>query len=115
MNRIRLATVDECEVIKAKADLDQSCNVFALDTGKGTGYAVRRVATEIDPLIAAPDWDLRLRVLFYRDLETACWAQGATSYYFNVHADDKEWLDTFEKWGAVRTSTAPEYRYKKSL
>ena len=115
MNRIRLATQDECEVIKNGADLDQTCTVFALDTAKGTGFAVRRLATEIDPLISPEGWDLRARVLFFRDLETAIWAQGIPAYYFNVHADEQDWINTVEKWGAQRTSTAPEFRYKKVL
>jgi hypothetical protein len=115
MNRIRLATPEECEGIKAKADLDETCTVFALDSGKGTAFGVRRIATEIDPIIVPDEWDTRLRVIFWRDLETATWAQGAASYYFNVHCDDKEWMDNLIKWGAEKTSTAPEFRFKKLL
>jgi hypothetical protein len=124
MNRVRLATQDECEAIKATADLDPTCTVFALDTPKGTGFAVRRIATELDPVIAAPDWDMRARTLFFRDLETVVWSQGAPSYYFNVHAplpdspeatENQNWINFLVKWGAQRTSTAPEFRFKKNL
>ena len=49
MNRIRLATAGEVESIKDKSDLDQGDLVFALDTHRGTGLAVRRVCTDAAP------------------------------------------------------------------
>lgn len=115
MNRIRLATPEEVETIKDQCDLDSTCVVLALDTQKGTGFGVQRVATEIDPIIIPNDWDNRLRVMLWRDLETVVWAQGAKSYYFNIHETDTEWIKVMKNWGAEQVSTAPEFRFKKAL
>jgi len=115
MNRVRLATAEEVESIKDKSDLDQGDVVFALDTQKGTGLAVRRLCTEIDPLFPAPDWDLKLRAMFIRDLETSLWSNGGTHYYFNIDADDKDWKHNVETWGASQVSPKPVLRFKKVL
>jgi hypothetical protein len=115
MNRPRLATQEEIEAFSHVADLDATCVVYAMDTRKGTGFAVRRIAVEIDPLIPGPDWDIKLKSLFYRDLENILWGQSVPAYYFNVHTEEEEWNKVVETWGATRTSTAPEFRYKKVL
>jgi len=115
MNRIRLATPEEVESIKDKCDLDATCVVLALDTQRGTAFGVQRVATEIDPIIVPDNWDNRARVIFWRDLETVVWSQGAKSYYFNVHEADKSWIEVMKNWGAEQVSTAPEFRFKKVL
>ena len=115
MNRIRLATTEEVESIKDKSDLDTGDIVFALDTHKGTGLAVRRVCTEIDPMFPAPDWDTRMRAMFTRDLESVLWAQGGTHYYFNIDAEDKDWQLVAETWGASKVSPVPMIRYKRTL
>jgi hypothetical protein len=115
MNRIRLATPDECEAIKDKSDLDATCTVFALDMQRGVGTAVRRIETVLDPMISPPEWGLRERQVFKRDLETVMTAQGATSYYFMIPVDEPEWQTVVEKWGAQRVSTAPVFKYKMNL
>ncbi len=115
MKRIRLATAEEIESIKDKSDLDVGCNVFALDIGKGTGFAIRRVCTEINPMISPESWDLRPRLMFIRDLETVMAAQGATHYYFNVAAEDVEWQENVKHWGAEQVSESLELRFKKIL
>jgi len=115
MNRIRLATEEEVNSIRDKSDLDEGCVVFALDTHRGVGLAVRRICTEIDPLIPPPDWDLKLRSMFIRDIETLCWGQGIKSYYFNTESDDTTWQHVVETWGAERLSPKPVVRYKKTL
>lgn len=115
MQRIRLATPEEVESIKDKSDLDSGCVVFALDTQAGTGLAVRRVCTEIDPMIPAPDWDTKLRAMFTRDLETILWGQGGGSYYFNIDAEDKKWQHVVKTWGAEQVSVTPVLRFKRTL
>lgn len=115
MNRIRLATVEEVESIKDKSDLDDGCVVFALDTQKGVGLAVRRICTEIDPMVPAPNWDTKLRAMFTRDLETLHWGQGGKTYYFNVLASDTNWQHVVETWGAERLSPEPVIRFKRTL
>jgi hypothetical protein len=114
MKRIRLATAEEVESIKDVSDLDQGCNVFALDTAAGTGLAVRRMCQEIDPLIT-PGWNPRQRSLFIRDIETVLHAQGGTSYYFNVDPDDSEWIGFIKGWGAEQVSPQPMLRFKRTL
>jgi len=116
MNRIRLATEEEVKSIQDTSDLDSTCSVLALDTTKGTAFAVRRFATELDPVITPNDWEPRSKILFYRDLETHLWSQGVLSYYFNVQAEgNDEWLAFLKKWGAEKVSTEPEFRFKKVL
>jgi|SRR6267142_1856116 len=115
MNRIRLATAEEVESIKGKSDLDTGDVVFALDTQKGVGLAVRRVCTEIDPMFPGQEWDTKLRAMFTRDLETVLYAQGGTHYYFNVDAEDKEWQHVVETWGASLVSPKPVLRYKRVI
>lgn len=115
MNRIRLASVEEVESIKDQSDLDTGDVVFALDTQKGIGLAVRRLCTEIDPMIPAPNWDTKLRAMFTRDLETVLWGQGGTHYYFNVDAEDKDWQHVVKTWGATLVSPKPVLRYKRVI
>jgi len=116
MQRIRLATPEEVVQIQDKCDLDDTCIVYALDSNhKGVAFGVRRLAAEIDPIIVPEAWDNRLRQIFWRDLETATWAQGVKHYYFNVHTADQQWIDVMKNWGAEQVSTAPEFRFKKVL
>jgi len=117
MNRIRVATSEEVEKVKDFSDLDLGCVALALDTQRGTGIAIRRICTEVDPMISGQDWTTRDKVLFIRDIETVLSAQGTSHYYFNVLADDanKEWRENLVHWGAEQVSTAPVLRYKKIL
>lgn len=115
MNRVRLATTEEVESIRDKSDLDTGDVVFALDTQKGTGLAVRKLCMEIDPMFPAPDWDTRLRSMFTRDLETVLFAQNVPCYYFNVLASDTDWQHVVETWGAEKVSPEPMIRYKRTL
>jgi hypothetical protein len=115
MNRIRLATQEEVDSIKPNADLDNGCTVFALDTQKGTGLAVRRLCFEVDPMFPAEQWDTKLRAMFTRDLETVMAAQGTERYYFNVNADDEKWIQVVKTWGAEQVSVAPMLRFKRTL
>lgn len=116
MNRVRLATEAEVESIKKFADLENdACLVYALDTQKGTPIAVRRVCTEIDPLVAPEDFGTKLKSLFIRDLETVLWGQGVRSYYFNVDATDKDWQEYVMHWGAEQVSSTPMLRFKRTL
>lgn len=115
MNRLRIATKEEIEKVKACADLDQGCTVLALDTERGTGLAVRRICNEIDPMVLPDEWNTKLRALFTRDLETMMAAQGTLHYYFNVAATDEDWMKVVENWGAEQVSPAPMIRFKRTL
>lgn len=115
MHRIRLATDEEVNSIKDKSDLDVGCTVYSLKTQKGTGIAVRRLCIEIDPLVTPEEWDVKLKGMMIRDLETVLEAQGATHYYFNVDAEDTKWQHNVETWGAEKVSAVPMIRYKVTL
>src|SRR5258708_32742164 len=118
MNRIRLATQEEIETIKDVADLDVGCNVFALNPnadGSGKpGLAVRRICTEIDPLVT-DGLSTRFKAIFIRDLETVMTAQATAHYYFNVDPDDIHWIEFIQKCGAGQVSPKPLLRFKRIL
>lgn len=114
INRIRLATPEEVETIKATADC-AGAQVLALDTPEGTPLAVVRTAIEVDPVIYPEKLSNRMKAMFQRDIETVLAAQGAFKYYFNVHASNQPMLDAVKSWGAVQQSTEPEIRFVKVL
>jgi len=114
MNRIRVATKEEVEGIAAYSDC-QGCMVLALDTKEGTAFAVVRTCVEVDPVIYPEGYQPRLMAMFQRDVETVLAAQGATKYYFNVHATNEKMLHVAETLGAIKQSTEPEYRFVKVL
>ena len=116
MNRVRLATEAEIESIKETTDLEAgACLVYALDTQKGVPLAVRRLCTEIDPMVVPSEFGTKLKSLFIRDLETLLWSQGVVSYYFNVDANDTEWQEYVKHWGAEQVSAIPMLRFKRTL
>jgi hypothetical protein len=117
INRIRVATLEEVKSIESVSDCQVGCTVLALDTPSGVMKAVIRNAVEIDPVIyPEPDnLSMRMRAMFWRDLETVLAAQGASKYYFNVHVTNKAMCDTVKTWGAVQQSTEPEFRFMKVL
>ncbi len=116
INRIRIATPEEVAEVIQSGDSREG-TVLALDTPEGAMKAVIRTAIEIDPVIyPQPDkLSMRMRAVFWRDLETVLAAQGAKNYYFNVHVSNQAMNDTVKTWGAFRLSSEPEYRYIKAL
>ncbi len=115
MESIRLATPEEIESIKDKADcLGQETTVAAFPGKKGTDFAVIRKVTEIDPMLMTNDSGNR-RALFAWSLENALRLMGVPEYYFNVNSEDVAWLKIVEKWGAKRIHKGLEIRFKKVL
>jgi hypothetical protein len=114
-SRIRLATPEEVETIRATADLDSTCIVLALESAQGIGLAVIRQAVELDPIYFPPEWNTKQKVFFIRDLETVMHAKGAISYYFNVDATNETWIENIKNWGAETVSLQPELRFKVTL
>lgn len=115
LQRIRLAKQEEIDKIKEFSDLNGGV-VFALDTPEGPALAVIRTAVEVDPVIYPEGMSSKMKLIFQRDIETVLSAQGAASYYYNIHTDNQEAIHVAEhSFGAVRTSTAPEFRFKKVL
>lgn len=115
MKRLRLATEQEIESIKAESDLDPTCLVVALDTQNGTALAVIRTACEVDPVYYPKDFSDRLKLIFIRDIETFLSAKGVGSYYFQLPADDVTYQETMKHYGAELVSKQPELRFKVNL
>lgn len=115
MKRLRLATPEEVEGIRETSDLDPSCIVLALDTQAGTAMAVVRMPVEVDPVYFPAEFSDKLKVFFIRDIETYLSAKGATSYYFNVHAEDEKWIENIKSWGCEQVSETSEIRFKQKL
>lgn len=116
MDNIRLATVEEVESIRLKADLSPTSTVVAFERKDGpSDLAVIRQVTELDPLICAEQSDGRRKAMFVWALENSMRVMGLPSYYFNVAASDTAWNKIVLEWGAERTSPSEEYRYVKLL
>jgi hypothetical protein len=112
MDIVRLATPEEVQAISSHSDLTPTSTVI---TFGGKDFAVLRLVTEMDPVIFAPDTTDKRKLLFLMNLETSARLQGLQELYFNIHADDEAWISVAQHWGAQRTSTAPELRFKKVL
>lgn len=117
MNLLRAATQEECDRIATSSDLDQTCQIIALDTPKGPILSVVRRAVEVDPVHMPEGYTPKHFSAFIRDISTYLLGQGVTHYYFNLHAgeESKHYRDAIESWGAVQVSTAPDIRYKKVI
>ncbi len=115
MKRLRAATKEEVEKIRATSDLSEGCIVLALDTAQGVGLAVVRTVVEVDPVYFPDTWNTKLKTFFVRDIETFLSAKGVSAYYFNVKSDAEEWISNVQHWGAERTSPTEEYRFKQTL
>ncbi len=117
----RLATPEEIEAIKDKADLDFAQIVLALDDSKGgTSFGVIRLAPELDPVIFSDTITDVEKARFIYALEERLAGMGLKAYYFNVDADEEDsakeaWHKNIQHWGAERQSPTKEFRFKKIL
>lgn len=115
MEPIRLATPEEIESIKDRADcLGQETTVVAFSGDKGVDFAVIRKVTEIDPMLMANDSGIR-RALFIWSLENSLRLMGVPEFYFNIRSEDAAWLKLVERGGAKRIHEGLEIRFKKVL
>lgn len=108
MEGIKQATPEQVARIAADSDLTNGSLVVAF----GDDTAVIRMAVELDPLHCESP---KRKAWFIWGLENWMRLNGVQEYYFNVAADDAEWQQAVEGWGAERTSLTPEFRYKKRL
>jgi hypothetical protein len=115
MDNVRLATAEEVEAIKERANLTPTSTVYALGSGEKLDLAVIRQVVELDPVFFHENSSTERRKLFIWGLENGLRMMGIPEYYFNVHADQERWRAIVEKDGAELTSLAPEVRYKKRL
>lgn len=114
INRIRLATPEEIQTVAKDGDCE-GCSVLALTTPDGTPLAVVRTAVEVDPMYFPEGLSDRMKAMFIRDIETVLAAQGVRKYYFNVHTSNEKMINYSEHYGAIKTSTEPEFRFSKVL
>jgi hypothetical protein len=112
MDIVRLATEEEVKPIADKCDLTSASSVV---TYGGKDFAVFRNCFELDPVIFGEDTTTKRRALFLMNIETALRLQGFKEIYFNIKADDEQWMELAKHWGAVQTSPSPEIRFKKVL
>lgn len=110
LDKIRLATPEEIESIKDKADLTPTSRVLAM----GEQLAVWRIANELDPVFYNGASDAK-KYWFIWGLENILRGAGATEFYFNVSNMDHDYRKIVEHFGAEPTNVEPEIRYKKVL
>lgn len=109
---VRYATEAEIEKIKDKCDLAPGCAVVTLG---GKEFAVIRNITEVDPVIYEEDTSNSRKVYFAQSIETFLRLTGVPRYFFNIHCSEEKWIANVEHSGAEKTSTAPEFRFRKAL
>lgn len=110
---IRPATSQEVEELIKAGNCDIMPGTVVVKMGEHT--AVLRTVLELDPLLMAPGASDREKAIFIWGIENFLRCSGTLAYYFNLHTDDETWNQVVESWGAKKTSTAPEFRFKKAL
>jgi hypothetical protein len=112
MDTVRLATPEEISNISTTSDLSYATSVF---TYGGKDFAVIRNCFELDPMIFAPESNVKRMAIFAMNMETLLRFQGVKEIYFNVAADNHQFQEVLKTWGAEPTSPSVEIRYKKVL
>lgn len=115
MQPIRLATAEEVDSIRDRADLTLGCTVLVLDSPSGKTFAILRQLWEIDPVIVEGDDNGRRKTMMFFGLETGLNMLGIPEYYFNIKSEDETWQGVVKNWGAEQVSPSPELRFKKVL
>ena len=117
MRHSRLATAEEVEAIKDKADLlPGHTQVLALDAEKGTpDLAVVRQCVELNPVIYGSETTDARRARFLYGLEERFLGAGVDRYYFQIDASQAEYIKTIKHWGAEQVSPQPELRFLKVI
>jgi hypothetical protein len=110
MEKIRLATEEEVKEIADVSNLTPMSRVLALGPMRG----VWKVCNELDPVILNGASNTQL-CMFVWGIENIFKGAGLTEYYFNVAADNEEYIKVIEHFGGERQSKQPDYRYKVNL
>jgi hypothetical protein len=112
VRHIRLASAEEIEGIRDKADLMPGCTwVYALDAEKGTpDIAVVRRPVEVNPVIYGSETTDQRRLRFIYALEARLLGAGIDRYYSMFDATKTEYIRTMEHFGFERISPVPEIR-----
>lgn len=115
MNLLRPATPEEVASVAAKSDLDPTCQVIALDTPKGPIVYVHRIAHEIDPVHMPEGFTPRHFHQAIRDISNFLLGQGVTHFYFNLHANDPDYIKAMTDERTHPVSTQPDIRFRKNI
>ena len=117
LRHIRLASEDEVNAIRDKADLMPGhTSVLALDNAQGEAdIAVVRQCVELNPVIYAKSTNDLRRVRFLYALEERFLGAGIDKYYFQLKADDEHYIKVAKSWGAEQVSPFPEVRMLKVI
>ncbi len=107
---LRLATDEERKDIEQLVDLSPEDLVVTDQYGN---LALIRRVWEIDPAIFRSG--KKGRAEFVASLEALLMSRGIERYYFEIAADDERYIKIAEKWGAVKETAAPGYRFKREL
>ncbi len=110
LEKIRLATLEECKEIEQESNFTPSTKVLAM----GEMRAVWRVAHELDPVHVngAPVQKL---YKFLWGIENIMRGAGCTEYFFQTPADDPQYHRIVEELGGERLSKQPDYRWRINL
>jgi hypothetical protein len=117
MKHVRVATPEEIEAIKDKADLMPGhTQILALDNEKGgADIAVVRNCFELNPVIYAEDTNDMRRARFLYALEERFLGAGVDRYYFQLDATKEHYIKVAKAWGAEQVSLQPELRMLKVI
>lgn len=111
---IRLATQEEVDKIKDRADLTPASAVWTWPKDNGEpDMAVIRACTEIDPMFFSPTSNNQRKVMFAWGIFNVLRAMNTREVYFDVDAEGMEdYISLLEKMGAEKTTTKPQFRFK---
>lgn len=115
---IRLATPEEIKEIAPISDLTPNTAVWAFpnnDPEKKPDFAVIRQCWEIDPMIFAEGTSDQRKVLFAWGAFNVLRSMGVPEIYFNIGTSMEQYIKIIEKMGAERTTTEPQFRFKKAI
>ena len=117
MKHLRLATLEEIDGIRDRADLmPDNTWVYALDAEKGTpDIAVVRRCVEVNPVIYGSETTDPRRARFVYALEERLLGAGVDRYYSQFDASKEDYMKTMEHYGFERVSSVPEYRYLRLI
>lgn len=118
IENFRIATEEEISSVKDNSDLGPHTAVLALPNKADTpDLVVLRQCWEADPIHFAPSTSNSRKVMLLILLEHILKFGPAQTdrFYFNVHQSDEQWIKVLDNLGAERTSTEPEYRYRKLI
>lgn len=112
MKHISLATPEQVEAIKDRADILPGRTEIVQLNGN---IAVIRMPVEINPVIWREGASDKERTQFIYSLEERLLGAGFDRYYCQIDAKDEKWQRIIEHWGFQKVSPVEEYRYLRLI